>query len=409
MKHLSQTLAGHNIRVMFWVHFFGGISFLAPVLTLFYSARGLSASEILIVLMFWSGAVLLGEVPTGVYADRFGAKVSFLTGTILKIVSVLLLFVAYEPWVFFLYSFINGFSATFFSGADEALIYDSLKESGHENQMDQAMGRIQSAGFISMIFAVLFGAYLAKDLQNEQFILLIGLSLLFYLVELVLVLRVKPPTKDTFHKENPFSQVKSGLKVIRQAPQLLIMFLNVSLVFIPAGAVYSYFDQPLMTEAGLPVYLIGVMYALASLIGYVASNSIGWLTGRFSRVFLMNVTGLLAVGGLILSALFSNSLFIILGAFFILRYVRAIRYPIYSQLSNDLIPSNVRATTISLLSIVDSMLDLVVFATLSTVALTGHISSVLIGCAIIALVGTALPIRKVNSPEAIKETEEKIV
>ena len=157
------------------------MSFLAHILTLFYTERGLTASEILIVLMFWSGAVLVGEIPTGVIADRFGAKKSFLIGTSIKIVSMVILLFAHEPWVFFFYSFVNGFSVTFFSGADEALIYDSLKETGDQNQMDQAMGKIQSAGFISMIIAVLFGAYLAKDLQEGQFILLILLNLNSYL------------------------------------------------------------------------------------------------------------------------------------------------------------------------------------------------------------------------------------
>lgn len=126
---MKQTLASHNIRMLFWISFFGTISFLQPVLTLFYFERGLTSSEILIVLMFWSGAVLLGEVPTGIFADRFGAKYSFLLGSLLKFISIVLLLFAYEPWMFFLYSFINGFSVTFFSGADEALIYDSLKES----------------------------------------------------------------------------------------------------------------------------------------------------------------------------------------------------------------------------------------------------------------------------------------
>ena len=77
----KSTLATHNIRVLFWISFFGTISFLQPVLTLFYFERGLTSSDILIVLMFWSGAVLIGEVPTGIFADRFGAKYSFLFGS----------------------------------------------------------------------------------------------------------------------------------------------------------------------------------------------------------------------------------------------------------------------------------------------------------------------------------------
>ena len=147
-----------------------------------------------------------------------------------------------------------------------------------------------------------------------------------------------------------------------------------------------------MLEAGLPVFFIGVMYALASVVGYFASQSIGWLTNQFSRVFLMNLTGFLAFAGLLLSALFADVLFMVLGAFFVLRLVQTVRYPIYSQLSNDIIPSHVRATTISLLSIVDSGLDLLIFGSLSVVALKGY-TNVLIGCAVIVLIGTLLPIR----------------
>ncbi|MCA1062898.1 MFS transporter [Rossellomorea sp. AcN35-11] len=391
----KHTLASHNIRMLFWISFFGTMSFLQPVLTLFYFERGLSSSQILIVLMFWSGAVLIGELPTGMFADRYGAKQSFLVGSVLKIFSISLLLFAYEPWVFYLYSFINGFSVTFYSGADEALIYDSLKETNEENRMDGAMGKIQSATFISMLIAVIFGSYLAKDLADSQFILLIGLGLMFHLIEVVFALNIKQPSMDSFKKENPFSQVKSGLKVIRQAPELLLMFLNVTLVFIPAGAVYQYFDQPLMKDAGLPVYLIGVFYALSAVVGFLASNSIGWMTGKISRVKLMTISGFLAVTGLLLSAVFTSSLWIVLGSFFVLRLVRAIRYPIYSQLSNEYIPSGIRATTISLLSIVDSALDLIVFGFLSAVAVTGY-SSVLIGCAFIAIIGTLMPIRPVK-------------
>ncbi|MGM0845255.1 MAG: MFS transporter [Bacillota bacterium] len=395
----NQTIASHNIRALFWIQFFGTISFLQPVITLFYMERGLTSSDILIVLMFWSGAVLIGEVPTGIFADRFGAKASFITGSLLKFVSIALLLFAYEPWMFFLYSALNGFSVTFFSGADEALIYDSLKESKENDFMDRAMGKIQSAGFISSIFAVLFGSYIAKDLQDDQFQLLILLSLAFHIVEIFFVLTVKNPKTESSFRENPFSQVKEGLSVIKKAPQLLLMFLNVTLVFIPAGAVYGYFDQPLMTDAGLPVYLLGVMYACSALIGYIASNSIGWLTGKFTRIFLMHATGVMAAAGLLVSAMMAETLWIVIGAFFLLRYVKAIRYPIYSQLSNDLIPSGIRATTISLLSIVDSALDLLVFGVLSYVALNGY-EAVLYGSAVIALIGTLLPIRKVKREEA---------
>ncbi|MBJ8028551.1 MFS transporter [Bacillus cereus group sp. N21] len=389
------TLANHNISILFWVHFFGTISFLQAVMTLFYVERGLTPSNIFIVLMCWSGAVLIGEVPAGIFADRFSLKLSFITGACIKIISISILFFADNIWLFCLYSLLNGLSVTFFSGADEALIYESLKETNEQHLMDKAMGKIQSASFISMLIAVIFGSYFAKDLKEEQFFILITLGLLFHFVELILLLFIKNPAVEFEYNESAYSQVIEGIQVIRRAPQLLIMFLNISLVFIPASAVFDNYDQLLLKNAGVPVFAIGILYAVAAIGGYFASISIGWLTRKFSRIFLLNLSGALAVCGLLLAACFGNTLWSVLGAFIILRFVRAIRYPMYSQLSNDIIPSHVRATTISLLSVLDSVLDLIIFGTLSILAVYG-LPVMFMGCTIIALIGTCLPIKGIR-------------
>ncbi|MCO7127089.1 hypothetical protein NIE88_15065 [Sporolactobacillus shoreicorticis] len=76
-----------------------------------------------------------------------------------------------------------------------------------------------------------------------------------------------------------------------------------------------------------------------------------------------------------------------------LRIVHVICYPIYSRISNDYIPSSVRATTISLLSIVDSSCDLAVFLALSFVAAGDSMQWIFLGAAAIALFGMLLPIR----------------
>jgi MFS family permease len=390
-----QLISTHNIKILFWVRFFGTINFIAPVLTLFYFGRGLEATHILWLQLFWSGAVLLGEVPGGIVADRFGAKVSFLIGALVKIGSIILLIFAHDPWMFFLFSALNGLSVTFFSGADEALIYESLKEDNKHSKMDEAMGKIQSAGFISMILAVLFGAYLAKDLEENQFILLILLGLFFHLIEFILLFFVKNPATSGSYRDNPFKQVVAGVKAIRKAPVLLFLFLNYTLVFIPADSVYEAFNQPLFKDAGLPVMFIGVLYAIAAIGGFVISQSVGWFTSKFPRKGLMWVTGSLAAVGLFLSAMFCESLWIVIGAFFMIRFGQAIRHPIYSQLTNDLIPSPIRATTLSLISVLDSAFDLILFGLLSSIAFNG-LNGILLACSVIALVGSLIPIKSVK-------------
>ncbi|WP_202407226.1 MFS transporter [Guptibacillus hwajinpoensis] len=387
------SLSARNLTLLFWVHFFGTISFLQPVLTLFYVKNGLSEANILVLLICWSGAVLIGEIPTGVFADRFGARVSLLTGSIIKLCSIGILLLANSLEMFMLFSVLNGLSVTFFSGADEALIYESLKKDNKQQKMDEAMGKIQSAGFIAMMIAVLFGSFFARDLEQEQFQLLILLSMVSYIVEFVLLFFIQEPSGKVNIPGTSIENVLEGVRVIKQAPRLLVMFMNVTLVFIPTVAVFQKFDQPLMIGSRLPVYFIGPVYAVGALFAFFSSRSIGMLNKNLSYSVLMYTSGLLSAFGLLLAALFQNQLWIILFLVLFLRWVGAIRYPIYSKLSNNIIPSHVRATTISLLSILDSLFDLVIFLLLISFAAEG-IQGILFGGAAVALIGSVLPIQQ---------------
>ncbi len=390
---IMSSLSARNLTLLFWVHFFGTISFLQPVLTLFYVKNGLSEANILVLLICWSGAVLIGEIPTGVFADRFGARVSFLTGSIIKLCSIGILLLANSLEMFMLFSVLNGLSVTFFSGADEALIYESLKKDNKQQKMDEAMGKIQSAGFIAMMIAVLFGSFFARDLEQEQFQLLILLSMVSYIVEFVLLFFIQEPSGKVNIPGTSIENVLEGVRVIKQAPRLLVMFMNVTLVFIPTVAVFQKFDQPLMVGSGLPVYFIGPVYAVGALLAFFSSRSIGMLNKKLSYSVLMYTSGLLSAFGLLLAALFQNQLWIILFLVLFLRWVGAIRYPIYSKLSNNIIPSHVRATTISLLSILDSLFDLVIFLLLISFA-AESIQGILFGGAAVALIGSVLPIQQ---------------
>ncbi len=390
------TLASHNIRVLFWTKLFGSVLFLQPVMALFYFSRGLDEALIIWVMLFWSAGVLIGEVPTGMFADRYGAKHSFFVGATLNIISHGMLIWAFEPWVFFVSSILSGFAVTFFSGADEALIYESLKKSNEEDFMDKSMGIIQSSQFVVTVIVVILGSILAKDLTKGQFNLLIMLGVAFQSVQLILILFVKNPESLGNYRDNPFNQVKEGLIAIRKAPQVLWMFLNITLVFIPTAAIFDEFSDKLLVDAGLQVYLLGFVFAGLAILSFISSRSIGWMTSSISRVVLLHITGGLGVICLIIAAYYRETLWILLIVMVLLRFIQTVRYPIYSQLANDIIPSQVRATTISLLSIVDSICDIIIFSSVAGVAILGF-EKLFLASAAIALIGSLLPIKSVSN------------
>lgn len=394
MKHLVELnpLARHNSRVLFWATLFESVNFLEPVLVLFYFSRGLHAGDIFILLLCFSISIFVFELPTGAFADRFGPKASFLAGTAVSLIAKGLLIVAFHPWVFFLSRVLDGLAAAFFSGADEALIYESLKESGQEEQMSTVWGKIESASYVPMIASFLVGGFIAKDLLNWQFVLLIGMGLAFNLASFFVLFRItNPPVHDSY-REHPFQHINRGISVIKSNPNLIKLFLNFTVVLIPTF-VFAKFDQPYFTGAGLPVPVLGFLYAAAAGLSFLLSQNIAWLEKRMSRVAIMYVTGIATGVMLLAAALFIHQLVLAFFVFFVVKMTQAVRFPIYSHLSNAYITSGSRATTISLLSIMDSVMDIVILSTLALTAAFG-LPTIFLGCALVVFAGLLFPVKE---------------
>lgn len=390
--------AKRNIRVLFWTTLFGSVNFLEPMMTLFYFQRGLTASDVFWVTLAWCLAVLLFEVPTGAFADRFGPKASFLAGSACSILSKLVLLFSADPAYLYLFNILWGLSVTFFSGAEEALVYESLKESGQEHRMSEVMGKLHSAFFYPMIVTFLFGAYYAKDLDAAQFGFLICANILFQAVQFFLLFFIVNPKSFERLRDQPYNHVKNGIRVICKTPNLIYIFLNFTIVFISGSVIFGKMEQPMLTNAGLPVQWLGVFYAAMAMAGLLISRNIGWLQTYFSNKTLMILTSWGSAIALLAASMLSSQLIAASAAFVMLRITRHVRFPVYSQLSNDYIPSQSRATTLSLLSIADSLFDLVFLAAFAGIAAFGF-PMVFAGCAVACLIGALMPIREAEKQQ----------
>lgn len=146
---------------------------------------------------------------------------------------------------------------------------------------------------------------------------------------------------------------------------------------------------------GLPVSWLGVVYASVALGGLFVTRNIGRITARFSRESILTVSGLVMAVMLFGSALWTDVPWLAFGTFYLLRLLKTMRMPIASHLYNELIPSGSRATTLSLISILDSLFDLLFLTVFARLAGLGY-GAVFFGCGAAALLGTLIPIHQRN-------------
>src|SRR6187455_3060190 len=141
-------------------------SFIWGINTVFLLDAGLSNLEAFAANAFFTGGMVLFEVPTGIVADTVGRRASYLLGTLTlsgaTLLYVLLWQVAAPFWAWAAASLLIGLGFTFFSGAVEAWLVDALGATGFDGEMETVFGRGQMVSGAAMLTGSLAGGFIAE-------------------------------------------------------------------------------------------------------------------------------------------------------------------------------------------------------------------------------------------------------
>src|ERR687890_392241 len=158
-----------QVRRTYYVLGFGNTiaaSLIWGVNTLFLLDAGLTNFQAFAANAFYTAGMVLFEVPTGVVADSWGRRASYLLGTVTLAVTTALylgLWYVHGPfWAWALSSVLIGLGFTFFSGATEAWLVDALTATGYTGSLDAVFARAQVFGGAGMLLGAGGGGYLAQ-------------------------------------------------------------------------------------------------------------------------------------------------------------------------------------------------------------------------------------------------------
>src|SRR5918999_848715 len=141
-------------------------SFIWGINTLFLLDAGLNNAEAFAANAFFTAGMVIFEVPTGVVADTWGRRASYLLGTLTLAGSTLLYFLMWQTsapfWQWAIVSMLIGLGFTFFSGAVEAWLVDALNFAGYEGSLESVLGRGQMITGVAMLGGSVAGGVVAQ-------------------------------------------------------------------------------------------------------------------------------------------------------------------------------------------------------------------------------------------------------
>ena len=167
-------------------------SFIWGINTLFLLDAGLTNLEAFTANAFFTAGMVLFEVPTGVVADGWGRRASFLLGTVTLAVSTYLYYLLWQLsapfWAWAVVSVLLGLGFTFFSGAVEAWLVDALHFSAYEGDLETVLGRGQMVSGIAMLVGSAAGGVVAQATNlGVPFLMRVGVLLAMFAVAFLLM------------------------------------------------------------------------------------------------------------------------------------------------------------------------------------------------------------------------------
>lgn len=331
---------------------FFSLGLMSPILTLILLNKGATLQTLPLILAVYSFTAMVIELPSGILADMIGRKEIFLVASLFQAVSCILLCLAMNTIGLFLFAVFSGVSRAFSSGSLDALfIDDAIARDKELHHVISRMSILEGAG---LALGSICGGMLASLTDNYMSSVYLRFLLVLIVAILCIAFVKEIKIKKEHEKKNLLSHLKEGKHVIFKSDRLMFLFLGVFFVGIFLSFIETYW-QPAFLELNTmsdSSWILGFIVSLSfacTVIGNIIANYImkkssdRWKIFIFLR-FIMSMT--IVIFALQVSAIGFVGLYALVYLLFATGNV------VESVIINTSIPSSMRASIISLISLI---------------------------------------------------------
>jgi len=312
-----------------------------PIVVPFYESNGLSMKDIMILQAVYSVAIVILEIPSGYLADVIGRRKTLIIGAMFGTVGFATYSLSYGFIGFLVAEIILGIGQSCISGADSAMLYDSLLEKGLEKKYTRYEGRITSLGNIAEACAGILGGLLAGITLRVPYI---AQSFVAFIALPAALTLVEPSRKVPLIKASFLEVVHiARFALLKDRPlRRNILF---SAITGTGTLTMAWFAQPFFEYSSIDIAWFGLLWTTLNLTVALTSynaHRIEEKLGQTRSILLISL--LIPLGYLALSRFHLPTGLIVLYIFYL---VRGYATPVLKDYINRITASHIRATVLS--------------------------------------------------------------
>lgn len=267
-----RLLYAHNFLSDFWPQW--------PFLVIYFANISGSYTAAMSVMALETFSAALFDIPTGIFSDRMGRRLTMACGSMCCALAMTCYSFAHGTTLLYIGAIIWGLGQCLFSGNNNALLYESLKSEGLENQYHHYRGTTGSMYQLALCTSAFLSMWLST----------FGLQTIFMVAIVPQVLAVIVSLMFTEPRQHQASKPK-GLAVFKQAciktwenPHLLLLVMAKAISY---GAGESKFKfQSAFVNSLWPIWAVGLYRGLNHGLSFFGFRMAGKLIEKFGSGFI---------------------------------------------------------------------------------------------------------------------------
>lgn len=290
------------------------------------------------------------DIPSGALADLIGRKRSIIIGRVFLLGSAVFFTIMRTPIDAWIGNILWAIGFSMQSGADTALLYDTLKEHGRQDEFKRVEGQAIGSRLILVACCSLITGLLA----NIELRLPLWLCLPFIAIPLVVSFFFKEPTRTGHYSvQKQIEVLKQGVTFALRSVEVRWM-IGFAALLATTSKVWFFTYNPYFEFVGLPLAYYGVIFfflnAVAWLSSHYAYKAEHWIGEKACVVGMVLCVGVpILIMGCIPIQPFAYLVVV-------QNIVRGFMRPFVGDYMNRHITSNIRATVLSVQSSIANMM-----------------------------------------------------
>lgn len=354
--------------------------------TLYLLWLGFSFTNIGIHETIFALVIVLFELPTGALADLIGRKKTLIISCLLNGIGFTAIGFMTLPTQYYIIALVMGLAFSFVSGADIALLYDSVKKLGRVKDYKKIRGRINSFNQVASIIGIVLGPmlYLINPRLGFQVT-----GMVYLLAAIVISTMIEPyPSDKKLNLINHWNQTIKSFKFTIKHNKIMWLIAFFFLSTIGVEFFFDFWQQPLLVNNGISVKFFGMVFI--SMMGVRALVS--WYTHKieFKLKEKLSLFTVLILQIIVFLLFGINNLYILLFSFAVFYGVMAFQEIIFEDYVNAHIVSENRATVLSVKSLIYNLVTASLYILLGALMDLYAIGYVMAGVSIFLFIGTII-------------------